>query len=80
VWIQETIKAAGDIMPPKRTVTILALDDGIEIRRWTIKNAWISEISYSDFDTGSGELIQETLTIHYEAVEETWGGATQITP
>ncbi|HLU11447.1 MAG TPA: phage tail protein, partial [Oceanobacillus sp.] len=66
------VQAKDDIVRPLRTLEIIALDDGVETRRWKIKGAWISEISYSDFDSGSSELVQETLVIHYEDVEETW--------
>ena len=72
-WIQETVKAKEDIARPKHTLAVIALDDGVETRRWTIKGAWISEIAYTDFDTGSGALMEETTSIQYEGVEETWG-------
>lgn len=71
-WVRETVQAKDDIVRPLRTLEIIALDDGVETRRWKIKGAWISEISYSDFDSGSSELVQETLVIHHEDVEETW--------
>jgi hypothetical protein len=71
-WVRETVGAKEDIVRPVRTVDILAIDDGEEIRRWTIKGAWISEISYSDFNSASSDLIEETLTIHYEDISETW--------
>jgi phage tail-like protein len=71
-WIRETVAARDDIVRPKRTLAVVAIDDGVEVRRWTIKEAWISEISYSDFDTASGEMVEETLTIHYEEIEESW--------
>lgn len=71
-WVRETVQVKDDIVRPLRTLEIIALDDGVETRRWKIKGAWISEISYSDFDSGSSELVQETLVIHYEDVEETW--------
>src|SRR5690606_12924135 len=71
-WVRETVQATDDIVRPLRTLEIIALDDGVETRRWKIKGAWISEISYSDFDSGSSELVQETLVIHYEDVEERW--------
>ena len=74
-WVRDTIQAKDDIVRPLRVLDIIALDEGIETRRWKVKGAWISEISYSDFDTGSSELIQETLTIHYEEIEEVWGSA-----
>ena len=71
-WVRETVEAKNDIVRPTRTIDILAIDDGEEIRRWTIKGAWISEIAYSDFDSASSALIEETLTIHYDDVTETW--------
>ncbi|MDX2162353.1 MAG: phage tail protein [bacterium] len=73
-WLQETVAAKDDIVRPKRTLTILAMDDGVETRRWTVKGAWISEITYSDFDTGTGELMQETVLLQYESIEESWTG------
>jgi hypothetical protein len=71
-WIRETIAARDDIVRPTRTLAILAVDDGVETRRWTVKEAWISEISYSDFNSGSSDLIEETVTIHYDDIEEKW--------
>lgn len=71
-WIKETVKEKNDIVRPTRTLAIIAVDNGVEIRRWTVKGAWISEISYSDFDMASGDLVEERLTIQYEAISETW--------
>ena len=71
-WVRETVGAKDDIVRPTRTLDILAIDDGEEIRRWTITGAWISEISYSDFNSASSDLIEETLTIHYDDISETW--------
>lgn len=71
-WIRESIAARDDIVRPKRTLTIIALDDGVETRRWSVKNAWISQVSYSDFNSSSGEMVEETLLIQYEGVEESW--------
>ncbi len=71
-WIRDTIAARDDIVRPTRTLAILAVDDGVETRRWTVKEAWISEISYSDFNSGSSDLIEETVTIHYDDIEEKW--------
>ncbi|MDZ4765099.1 MAG: phage tail protein [Chloroflexota bacterium] len=78
VWIRESTGARDDIVRPQRTLAIVALDEGIETRRWTIKGAWISEIAYSKFDTGSSELIEETLTIQYAQIDELWP-ATMLT-
>jgi len=73
-WVRETIAATDDIVRPTRTLDILAVDDGEEIRRWTIKGAWISEVGYSDFDSASSTLIEETVTIQYDEIIETWQG------
>jgi hypothetical protein len=73
-WLRETTAAKADIARPTRTLAIIAVDGGVEIRRWTIKDAWISEVTYSDFDTGSGELVQEIVTIQWAEAEETWIG------
>jgi hypothetical protein len=37
-----------------------------------VKEAWISQINYTDFDTGSGSLVEETLTIQFKDIEESW--------
>ena len=71
-WLRDTARSKDDIIRPTRTFALLAVDDGVETRRWTVKGAWISEVRYSDFNSASGELVEETLTIHYEAVEESW--------
>jgi hypothetical protein len=71
-WLRDTVTAKADIVRPKRTVGIIAIDDGEEIRRWTVTGAWISEISYSDFNTGSSALVEETLVIQWEEMEESW--------
>jgi phage tail-like protein len=71
-WLRDSVAARADIVRPKRTLTIIAIDDGVEVRRWTVTGAWISELSYSDFNTGSSELVEETATIHWDDLEETW--------
>lgn len=71
-WLRESVGAKADIMRPPRTLSIIAVDDGVEIRRWTVNGAWISEVGYSDFNTGSGELVEETLTIQWESIDESW--------
>lgn len=71
-WLRETITARDTEDKPRRDVTIVAVDDGIETRRWTAKGAWIQAVAYSDFDSGSFEMIAEMLTIAYDDIEETW--------
>jgi hypothetical protein len=73
-WVRETLAARDDIVRPERTVAVIALDEGVETRRWIFTGAKIIQISYSDFNTGSGELIEETLTIMYEDCAESWAG------
>ncbi len=68
VWVRETFEAGEDIVRPARTLGLLALDKGEETRRWIVNDAWISEISYSDFDSSSSDVLEETLTIQYEDV------------
>jgi hypothetical protein len=74
VWLRETIAAREDFVRPTRTLSIIALDDGVETRRWIVKGAWISEVSYSDFNSGSSELIEETLVIQYSDIDQLWVG------
>src|SRR5262245_19542379 len=73
-WLIESVTARADIVRPKRTLAIVAVDDGAEIRRWSVSGAWISEVAYSDFDTGSGSLVEETVTIQWDDIEESWSG------
>ena len=71
-WLRESIATHTDIMRVTRTVSVVAVDDGEEIRRWNIKGAWISGVSYSEFDTAKGELVEEKLTLQWEAIETLW--------
>jgi len=72
VWLRETMNAGEISARPKRSVTVLALDDGEETRRWTFVNAHIVSVTYSEFDSASRELVEERVTIHYGSVEHTW--------
>jgi hypothetical protein len=78
-WLRETIAAKEDIARPPRTLALIALDEGVETRRWTVKGAWISEISYSEFNSAWGEMVEETIVVHYEDIEETWAGGALAT-
>src|SRR5689334_13038622 len=71
-WLRESIATHTDIMRVTRTVSVIAVDDGDEIRRWNIKGAWISGVSYSEFDTAKGDLVEEKLTLQWEAIETLW--------
>lgn len=79
-WIRDTFAAQDDIVRPLRTVAITAVDNGVPIRKWIIKDAWISEVKYSDFDSGSSAMIEETITIQYEDIDETWPLLVQADP
>jgi hypothetical protein len=69
-WLRETTAAFGE--KPRRDVTIVAIDDGVVTRRWTAKSAWIKEVRYSAFDSGSFEMVEETFVIAYDDIEEAW--------
>jgi len=71
-WTRETL--ANPTSKVTREVAIVALDEGAETRRWVYKNAWISDISFSDFDKGHETLIEERLTIQHSGVAEIWPG------
>lgn len=71
-WLRETIAARDSDERPTRDITVVAVDDGVETRRWTAKNAWIKAVSYSDFDSSSFEMVAETYLIAYDDIEETW--------
>jgi len=75
-WIRETRASNESAERPRRALTILAIDDGVVIRRWTAQGAWISEISYSDFNSASAEMVEETLTIYYNQLDEEWPATT----
>ena len=65
-WLRETL----DGKSPTRTVTIVAIDDAVTTRKWIAHNARITEVRYSDFDTGASEMIQEIYTIAYDSITD----------
>jgi len=69
-WTRETL--ANPTSRVTRELAIVAMDEGVETRRWVYKGAWISDIAFSDFDSGSEILIEERLTIQHAGVEEIW--------
>jgi hypothetical protein len=71
-WIRDTFAAGDDIVRPTRTLSIVAVDDGVATRHWTINKAWISEISYSEFNSASAEMVEETISIRHEGIVESW--------
>lgn len=75
-WLRETTAYGSD--KPRRTLAILAIDDGTEIRRWTLNGAWIQQVAYSAFDTASTEMVEEVLTIYYDSIEESWSATPNL--
>lgn len=75
-WLRET--TAPNAKKPRRTVTIMAVDDGIETRRWTVKGAWIQQVIYSAFDSASHDMVEEIVTIYYDAIEETFSASPDL--
>ncbi len=57
---------------PTRELAVVAMDEGVETRRWVYKGAYIVSVSFSDFDTARSELVEEQVTIKAESVEEVW--------
>jgi hypothetical protein len=69
-WTRETLaNPTGKIV---RDIAVVAMDEGVETRRWVYRGAWISDIAFSDFDSGTNVLIEERLTIQHGGVEEIW--------
>jgi len=71
-WIRDTFAADADIVRPTRTLSIVAVDNGVATRHWTVNKAWISEISYSEFNSASAEMVEETITIRHDGIVESW--------
>jgi len=69
-WTRETL--ATPTAKVTRQLVVVALDEGVETRRWVFKDAWISDIAFSDFNASSDELIAERLTIQHGGAEEIW--------
>lgn len=71
-WLRETMAVPELSQRPTRTVSVVAVDDGVETRRWTFSNALIASVKYSEFDSASRDLVEEVVTIHYGGLEHTW--------
>ena len=70
-WVREAVQARGTVLPT-REISVVAMDEGTETRRWIYHNAWISEVTFSDFDTALEYLVEEKITIQHGGVEEVW--------
>ncbi len=76
-WLRETVtKTSGS--RPRRDITVMAVDDGVETRRWAFRGAWISEVRYSDFDSSTTEMVEEIITIHYDSLTESWPATSDL--
>jgi hypothetical protein len=69
-WLRETTAARHGGARPRRDVVIKAVDDGLVTRVWTVKNAYILSVRYSDFNVASFEMVEEIYTIAYDDIEE----------
>ncbi|NDJ75611.1 MAG: hypothetical protein GYB65_05070 [Chloroflexi bacterium] len=69
-WVRETMD--NPTAKITREIAVVAMDEGQETRRWVYKDAWISDIAFSEFDSGSDVLIEEQLTVQHGGVEEIW--------
>jgi hypothetical protein len=72
LWLRETLEGRNAGTRARRDVTVVAVDDGIETRRWTARSAWIQEVRYSTFDSASFEMVAETYIIAYDDIEDSW--------
>lgn len=71
-WLIETADTPTDQPAPARNLAVVAMDDGKESRRWTLINATIIAVNYSDFDSASGDLVEEVITFACERIEVAW--------
>jgi len=69
-WTRETLEKPTSKVT--REIAVIAMDEGVETRRWVYSEAWISDIAFSDFDSSREELIEEQLTIQHSGVDEVW--------
>ncbi len=73
-WIRETMSNPD----AARTVAIIAVDDGVEARRWILEGARLVSVTYSDFSSTSTEMIEECLTVSYERVGVQWSANSNL--
>ena len=69
-WVRETLENSTNKVT--RQIAVVAMDEGLETRRWVYQDAWISDIAFSDFDKAHSVLIEERLTIQHSGVEQIW--------
>jgi hypothetical protein len=71
-WLRDTMAARDSGEAVTRDLTILAVDDGVVTRRWIVRGARIINVAYSDFDSSTSIMVEESLTIAYDDIEEEW--------
>jgi hypothetical protein len=71
-WLSDSTKARHTTTRPTRTVTIKAVDDGVVTRTWTVSGAFIQAVRYSNFDVASFKMVEETYTIGYADIEDSF--------
>ena len=48
-------------------IRIIQIDeDGAELEKWTLKHAWIKEVTFGDLDYGSDELTEVVIKFRYD--------------
>jgi hypothetical protein len=71
-WLRESVGVGDSDQRPTRTLDVVAVDDGEETRRWSLRGAYITSVSYNTFDTSSSDMVEEVVTIAYAAMSEQW--------
>ena len=62
------IAATGDI-------TIEQINEtGVTLETWTLKNAWIKEVDFSELDYSNDDLSEVTVKLRYDWAEFSGGG------
>ena len=69
-WLKDTLNAVGKA--PTRTISVIAVDDGVPTRKWVYSDAHVQSVTYSDFDTASSEMVEERIVLHYGSVTHEW--------
>lgn len=82
-WWLETIDVAanaGLVSPAfKRNVDIVQLGrDGVEVRRWTLYNAWIKKYVAGAWDNTSDDANLEAITLRFDYFEKTYEASPTV--
>lgn len=74
-WLRETVEGKSSDQSVSRTIEVIAVDDGVETRRWVIEQASLVNVSYSDFNSASTELVEEIIQLQYRTISLKWSGS-----